>query len=217
MNNYNIINIFISIHVYILKQNLNNKTNYKKMAAHSNDSNKDKMQQEYLQSIDDTMGQVKKDIIDHYDKVQTEIDLRTEKLLLNLPAALKLGREELLERVKEEKEKSLAALSPDSALIRYKNEYYQQFLLLKNEFDECKSDDLDEEKKKQELYNKFKELKQKVQVIEDFLDDFKNRTLTFEEADKSVYAALIGELVTSNELSNQLDSELNNTTEIINA
>jgi sRNA-binding carbon storage regulator CsrA len=187
------------------------------MAAHSNDSSKDKMQQEYLQSIDDTMGQVKKDIIDHYDKVQTEIDLRTEKLLLNLPAALKLGREELLERVKEEKEKSLAALSPDSALIRYKNEYYQQFLQLKNEFDECKSDDLDEEKKKQELYNKFKELKQKVQVIEDFLDDFKNRTLTFEEADKSVYAALIGELVTSNELSNQLDSELNNTTEIINA
>ncbi len=30
MNNYNIINIFISIHVYILKQNLNNKTKLQK-------------------------------------------------------------------------------------------------------------------------------------------------------------------------------------------
>lgn len=184
--------------------------------AQSYDAEKQKLQQEYLQILDETMGQVKKDIIDHYDKVQTDIDLRTEKLLLNLPSALKLGREELLERIKEEKEKSLAALAPDSPLVRYKNEYYQQFLQLKHEFDLCKPDDLDEEKKKEEICVKLKELKQKVQVLEDFLDDFKNRTLSFEEADKSVYAALIGELVTSNELSNQLDSELN-LTETIHA
>lgn len=182
------------------------------MAAQSSDrSEKDKLQHECLELLDDTMGQIKKDIIDHYDKVQTEIDLRTEKLLLNLPDALKLGREELLERVKEEKEKSLAAIAPDSPLVRYKNEYYQQFLQLKHEFDLCKSDDPDEEKKKEEICAKLKELKQKVQVLEDFLDDFKNRTLSFEEADKSVYASLIGELVTSNELSNQLESEISDT------
>jgi hypothetical protein len=182
----------------------------------ADDLQKQRLEQEYMQLLDDTMGQVKKDIIDHYDKVQTEIDLRTERLLLNLPAAMKLGREELLERVKEEKEKSLAALAPDSPLCRYKNEYYQQFVQLKHEFDQCKSDDLNEEKKKEDICIRLKDLKQKVQVIEDFLDDFKNRTLSFEEADKSVYAALIGELVTSNELSNQLEHELNST-EIINA
>ena len=33
-------------------------------------------------------------------------------------------------------------------------------------------------------------------MLEDFLEDFQKRTLTFEEADKSVYASLIGELVT---------------------
>ena len=152
-------------------------------------------QKEYLELLEQTMGQVKKQIIDHYDNIQAQIDLRTENLLLSLPEALKNGRDELLERVNEEKEKTMAALAPDSSLIRHKNEYAQTFQLLKAQYNTCGNDPA----KREEIHNKLIDLKKKVKVLEDFLEDFKNRTLCFEEADKSVYASLIGELVTSKE------------------
>ena len=153
-------------------------------------------------SLEQAMSQIKIDIIDYYDKMQNDIDIRTEQLLMELPDALKNGRDELLERVKQEKEKSLAALAPNSPLVQHKNEYYQRFLQLKNEFKSCGND----EKKREEIYLKLDDLKKKVQVLEEFLDDFKNRTLTFEEVDQSVYSSLIGDLVITNE--NQIDLDL---------
>ena len=141
--------------------------------------------------LQESIGRNKKEIIDHYDEIQAQIDVRTELLLMDLPEALKRGKEELLERVREEKERSLAALAPDSALVRYKNEYFQRFLQLKEEYSKAGSD----ERKKEEVEKKIEELTKEVQVLEDFLEDFQKRTLTFEEADKSVYASLIGELV----------------------
>lgn len=141
--------------------------------------------------LQESIGRNKKEIIDHYDEIQAQIDVRTEMLLMDLPEALKRGKEELLERVREEKERSLAALAPDSALVRYKNEYFQRFLQLKEEYSKAGSD----ARKKEEVEKKIEELTKEVQVLEDFLEDFQKRTLTFEEADKSVYASLIGELV----------------------
>lgn len=147
------------------------------------------------------IGLLKKEIIDNYDKIQSQIDVRTEILLMSLPEALKKSREELLERIKEEKEKNLAALADDSPLMRHKNEYQQRFIQLKQEYINCG----DDQAKKNEIHQKIQELRKDVQVLEDFLEDFKNRTLCFEEADKSVYASLIGELVTADEL-NQNES-----------
>ena len=141
--------------------------------------------------LQESIGRTKKEIIDHYDEIQAQIDVRTELLLMDLPEALKRGKEELLERVKEEKERSLAALAPDSALVRYKNEYYQRFLQLKEEYSKADGST----NKKEEVEKKIEELTKEVQVLEDFLEDFQKRTLTFEEADKSVYASLIGELI----------------------
>jgi pyruvate-formate lyase len=141
--------------------------------------------------LQESIGRTKKEIIDHYDEIQAQIDVRTELLLMDLPEALKRGKEELLERVKEEKERSLAALAPESALVRYKNEYYQRFLQLKEEYSKADSST----NKKEEVEKKIEELTKEVQVLEDFLEDFQKRTLTFEEADKSVYASLIGELI----------------------
>jgi hypothetical protein len=143
--------------------------------------------------VEEQVGQVKREIIDHYDTIQSQIDIRTETLLMNLPEAMKRGREELLERVKEEKEKSLAALGPDSALVRYKNEYYERFMQLREDYYNS-GNDLE---KKEDIQKRLEELKKDIQLLEDFLDDFKNRALSFEEADKSVYASLIGELVSN--------------------
>lgn len=143
---------------------------------------------------------IKREIIEHYDKIQCQIDIRTETLLANLPEALRKGREELLERVREEKEKSLAALADDSPLVVYKNEYYQRFLQLKQEFQNCQGESEQDEAKREECLKKLDELKKNVQLLEEFLDDFKNRTLCFEEPDKSVYVSLIGELVTAEDL-----------------
>lgn len=146
-------------------------------------------------TMDEAMGQIKKEIIEHYENIRAQIDLRTETLLMHLPEALKQGKEELLERVKEEKEKSLAALADDSPLIRHKNEYYQRFLQLKEEYNQCG----DDKTKQEEVERKLEDLKKDVEILEQFLEDFKNRTLCFEEADDSVYAALIGELVSYDE------------------
>jgi hypothetical protein len=145
--------------------------------------------------LDEAMGQIKKEIIEHYDNIRSQIDLRTETLLMHLPEALKQGKDELLERVREEKEKSLAALADDSPLIRHKNEYYQRFLTLKEEYNNCG----DDKAKQEEIEKKLEELKKDVEILEEFLEDFKNRTLCFEEADDSVYSALIGELVSYEE------------------
>lgn len=153
-------------------------------------------QEDHRRMLEDTVGQVKKEIIDHYDKIQSEIDIRTEQLLSSLPEALKTGKEELLERVKEERDKCLAALAPDSPLVRFKNEYYTKFTQLRDEYNSAGNDNA----KKQEIEKKLEDLKKEVQILEDFLEDFQNRTLIFEEADKSVYASLIGELVSINEL-----------------
>jgi hypothetical protein len=139
---------------------------------------------------------LRKEIIEHYDSIQAQIDVRTETLLMNLPEALKNSREELLARIRDEKEKNLAALADDSPLVQHKNEYYEQFLQLKREYAECGQD----QAKKEEVHKKLVELKKNVELIEQFLEDFKNRTLSFEEADKSVYASLIGELVTADDL-----------------
>ncbi len=143
----------------------------------------------------EALGELKKEIIDHYDNIRSQIDIRTETLLMHLPEALRQGKEELLERVREEKEKSLAALADDSPLIRHKNEYYQRFLQLKDEYAQCGED----KAKQEEVEKKLEELKKDVEILEEFLEDFKNRTLEFEEADDSVYSALIGELVSYEE------------------
>ena len=153
--------------------------------------------------MDESVGELKKEIIDHYDTIQSQIDIRTETLLMNLPEALRKGREELLERVKDEKEKSLAALGPDSALIRHKNEYYERFLALRDQYNQSGSNDLD---KKEEIQKKLEDLKKDIQLLEEFLNDFQNRALSFEEADKSVYASLIGELITSGAGDNDQDT-----------
>ena len=47
-------------------------------------------------------------------------------------------------------------------------------------------------------------------MLEEFLEDFGNRTLTFEEADSAVFEALIGELVlTENKLGEVVDLKSN--------
>lgn len=143
---------------------------------------------------------IKREIIEHYDRIQCQIDIRTETLLANLPEALRKGREELLERVREEKEKSLASLAEDSPLVRYKNEYYERFCELKKQYEQCSGDNDGDETRRDEIVKQLDELKKNVQLLEEFLDDFKNRTLCFDEPDKSVYAALIGELVTADDL-----------------
>ncbi len=152
-------------------------------------------QNDNQQTVEETIGQLKKEIIDHYDTIQSQIDIRTETLLMNLPDAVKKAREELLERVKEEREKSLAALGPDSALVRYKNEYYERFMQLREEYYNS-GNDLE---KKEDIQKRLEDLKKDIQLLEEFLDDFQNRTLTFEEADKSVYASLIGELYSNSD------------------
>ncbi|RNA23295.1 hypothetical protein BpHYR1_042398 [Brachionus plicatilis] len=138
---------------------------------------------------------LRKEIIDHYENIQTQIDVRTETLLMELPEALKNSRDELMARIKEEKEKNLAALADDSPLIQHKNEYYRQFVELKQEYANCGTDLA----KKESIHNRLLELKKNVELIEEFLEDFKNRTLSFEEADRSVYSSLIGELVHAEE------------------
>lgn len=145
---------------------------------------------------DEQLGALKRQIIEHYDQIEAQIDIRTETLLAGLPDALKKGRDELLERVKEEKEKNLAALADDSPLMRYKNEYYQRFLQLKHDYEHCGENDTT---KKEEILISLDELKKDLQLLEDFLEDFKNRTLCFEEADKTIYASLIGEIVINDE------------------
>jgi hypothetical protein len=150
---------------------------------------------EYLQILEETKGQVIKDIIDHYDQIQSQIDVRTETLLLNLPEAMKNAKQELLEQLNQEKERCLAALGPESAVVKYKNQYYERFLQLKHDYYNSGNDLA----KKQEIQRNLDELKKDLQVLEEFLEDFKNRTLCFEEADKSLYASLIGELVTNDE------------------
>lgn len=155
------------------------------------------------ESTNRSIGSIKRDIIEHYDKIQAQIDLRTETLLAQLPDALRKGRDELLERIREEKAKNLAALADDSPLVRYKNEYYQRFLQLKQDYAACDAEPNEDEaqKRRDEIVKSLDELKKNVKLLEEFLDDFKNRTLCFEEADKSVYRALIGELVTSDDVS----------------
>jgi pyruvate-formate lyase len=144
---------------------------------------------------DEQIGQIKRDIIEHYDKIQCQIDVRTETLLQNLPEALEKGRAQLLERVREEKEKNMAALAEDSPVMRFKNEYYQRFLTLKEEY----TNSGDNAAKKEEIKKQLEVLKKDMALLEEFLEDFKSRTLCFEEADRSVYSALIGELVTNEE------------------
>ncbi len=167
-------------------------------------SDEEQQKEKNMQLLEETLGQAKKEIIDHYDKIQSQIDVRTELLLMSLPEALTNGKEELLERVKEEKEKCLAALAPDSPLVRYKNEYYQRFVQLKEDYSKAGSDTT----KREEIEKKLEDLKKDVQVLEEFLEDFQKRTLSFEEADKSVYASLIGELVTNSELAASNDQSL---------
>jgi hypothetical protein len=53
--------------------------------------------------------------------------------------------------------------------------------------------------KKEDIQKRLEELKKDVDLLEEFLDDFKNRSLSFEHADKSVYASLIGELVSNSD------------------
>ncbi len=53
---------------------------------------------------------------------------------------------------------------------------------------------------------RLEELKRNVLVLEEFLEDFKTRTLNFEEVDKSVFEALIGELVLTNNDNQQIDT-----------
>jgi hypothetical protein len=154
------------------------------------------------EGVEKNIAQLKLNIIDYYEKMQNEIDLRAEQLLMELPEILNSGREELLKQIEEEKEKCLAALAHNSPLQRQKAEYYQRFLELKEEFKNCGND----ENKREEIFLKLDDLKKKVSVIEEFLDDFKNRVLTFEEIDKSFYSSLIGELVIANE--NQANLEL---------
>ena len=98
----------------------------------------------------------------------------------------------------------LYSLAPNSPVVQHKNEYYQQFLQLKEEFKNLNP--ADDEMKKREILEKLDDLKKKVQVLEEFLDDFQNRTLNFEEVDKSVFESLIGELVLSSE--NQIDADI---------
>ena len=171
---------------------------------HSDEDQDQEEKDAKLHLLEETLGQAKKDIIDHYDQIQSQIDVRTELLLMSLPEALKNGKEELLERVREEKEKCMATLAPDSPLVRYKNEYYQRFVQLKEDYASAGSDTA----KREEIEKKLDDLKKDVQVLEEFLEDFQKRTLCFEEADKSVYASLIGELVTHNELSAPNDQSL---------
>ena len=147
-----------------------------------------------LKKLEEAMSETRLDIIQHYDNIKNQIDLRTESVLEKLPKALETGREELLARLKYEKEKSLEAIGPNSPLVNYKNTYYEKFQSLKLRFQNCK-DDQDEKRK---IYNELLELKKSVKLLDEFLEDFKNRTLCFEEADKTVYEALIGELVNYN-------------------
>ncbi|CAF0928996.1 unnamed protein product [Brachionus calyciflorus] len=154
---------------------------------------------------DHNQSRLRKEIIDHYDNIQAQIDIRTETLLMNLPEALKNSREELLARIKEEKEKNMAALADDSPLVQHKNEYYRQFLQLKQEYAQSGND----QAKKEEIHLRLVELKKNVELIEEFLDDFKKRTLSFEEADKSVYSSLIGELVTPDDTTQNEDLKTN--------
>lgn len=145
---------------------------------------------------------LKKEIIDHYENIQNQIDMRTETLLMELPEALKNSRDELMIRIKEEKEKNLAALADDSPLVQHKNEYYRQFVELKQEYANCGAD----QAKKENIHNRLLELKKNVELIEEFLEDFKSRTLSFEQADRSVYSSLIGELITPEDNQN-IDSK----------
>lgn len=66
-----------------------------------------------------------------------------------------------------------------------------------------------DEKRREEIHLQLEELKNKVQVLEEFLEDFGNRTLSFEEADSSVYEALIGELVLTENKFGEVDLKLN--------
>lgn len=73
---------------------------------------KSKIEQEANSSSNpnESLSQIKVDIIEYYDRIICDIDIHTEKLLASLPDALKNGREELLHRVEKEREKCLAAL-----------------------------------------------------------------------------------------------------------
>jgi predicted O-linked N-acetylglucosamine transferase (SPINDLY family) len=141
-----------------------------------------------------TMAQMKKNIIDHYDFVQSQIDLRTEELLMNLPDALDEGRKQLLETIEEEKVKCLTALSQDSQFIKLRNEYAAQFKHLKKQYNTTEDVEM-----AQQIQEKLIDLKKKVTILCEFVEDFKNRTLCFQEADESMYSSLIGELITEDE------------------
>ena len=163
------------------------------MAKRINDNSLD-LENEKLRKLEEAMNDARLDIIQHYDNIKNQIDLRTEAVLEKLPQSLEAAREELLARLKYERDKSLEAIGPNSPLVNYKNSYYEKFQLLKQRYQNCK----DDQEEKTKIYNELLELKKSVKLLDEFLEDFKNRTLSFEEADKSVYEALIGELVNYN-------------------
>lgn len=94
-------------------------------------------------------------------------------------------------------------IAEDSPLYQHKNAYYNEFLALKTEYQTVKDEDPDASVRREDISTKLVELRGKLQVLEDFLDDFNKRTLSFQDIDKSVYESLIGELVLSSE--NQVD------------
>ena len=92
-------------------------------------------------------------------------------------------------------------------MVQRRNDYYQQFVQLRDEY-KALGTSTGDEKRKEELLTRLEALKQDVHVLEEFLEDFKTRTLNFEEVDKCIFEALIGELVLTNSENQQLDTEL---------
>jgi len=172
-------------------------------------------------------AQMKVDLIDYYERMICEVDLHAERLIQSLPEALENSRQELLERIEREKAKSLAALGmtfemnlqltfknkqisvqgPDSAVVQRKNEYYERFVELRDEY-RALGGSVADEKRRGELLVSLEALKRDVVVLEEFLEEFRTRTLHFEEVDKSVFEGLIGELVLTNSENQQVDPDL---------
>ncbi len=92
-------------------------------------------------------------------------------------------------------------------MVQRKNEYYERFVQLRDEY-RTLGGSVADEKRREELLVSLEALKRDVVVLEEFLEEFRTRTLHFEEVDKSVFEGLIGELVLTNSENQQVDPDL---------
>lgn len=145
------------------------------------------MNKKFYKKYQDIVGKLKKHVIDSYDDIVNTIDIKTEKILKELNLDIENESGELFDKVNDEKQKCLDILEINSRLAIFKNDCFSRLIELKKEYkhsnnENCKNKIIDE---------KLTELNDCIQLIEEFLEEFKNRAIVFEKNDDLIYQILL--------------------------